>query len=76
MLSRTLCLSFVVATLLAQPAFATEWDSGEEDTQKQEAEGVSCMKMCLEEGEDPMDCNYYCIQVVQFGPDPVTVACR
>ena len=65
--SRTLAIGLCLA-LFTQPTYGTEWDPDAEP-QPQEAEGVSCMKMCLEEGEDPMECNYYCIQVVRNGAE-------
>lgn len=35
---------------------------------KEPRKGATCMDMCLADGEELFDCEYYCIQTAKVGP--------
>lgn len=37
--------------------------------------GATCLDMCLADGEEPFDCEYYCIQTAKAGPLAPKGAC-
>jgi len=37
--------------------------------------GASCLDMCLADGEELFDCEYYCIQTAKIGPLSPREAC-
>jgi hypothetical protein len=37
----------------------------EESSSHDESKHLSCQQMCLADGEDPLDCESYCIQVAE-----------
>jgi hypothetical protein len=74
-------LALVVCLGLGQQAKAYEFDeddAAESSTWTEIAEprkGATCLDMCLADGEELFDCEYYCIQTAKAGPLFPRTAC-
>jgi hypothetical protein len=62
-------------TETASPAATEEEVATPRETQESKKHG-SCTQLCLADGEDPLDCESYCIQVAEVLPTGCTVAAK
>jgi hypothetical protein len=73
MRARSTLLALILCLGIGHPALAYDFDEEEalESTNWTEItepkKGATCMDMCLADGEELFDCEYYCIQTAQVG---------
>ncbi len=65
------CIALLICLGLGQTALAFEFDEEEATEASSWTEisapkkGATCLDMCLADGEELFDCEYYCIQTVK-----------